>query len=204
MQTLAGLALDTDHQRLAEKVAPAASSRVIQYLLNTFVLLNVLHFLTLLALGRLYRRRKAAAVLIANTRGSSGEIVSVSYHQNQLGSPKSAGYTENTEHAEDTIPSPPSAGAGFFSSATSPDHTPLLSDARRSYFTQGTIEYSRRSHANPPTTKVVGRGELFTGLSAALVVFAWVLFLVTAWLKLRSKAERGGSISPALGLLVSD
>jgi hypothetical protein len=138
--------------------------------------------------------------LITNTHGSPGGILCAPYHQNQSGPPKSAGYTENPERAEDTIPSPRSVGAGFFSSATSPDHTPLLSDARISYFTEDAIEYSQRSHANPPKEKVVRRGELFAGLSAALVVFAWMLFLVTAWLKLRSKAERGGSTSRAFGL----
>jgi hypothetical protein len=202
MQTLAGLALDTEHQQLG-KVTPDAPLRAIQYLLNTFALLNVFHFLALLALGRLDRRRKAAAALIINTRGSPGVILSSPYHQNQSGSLKGA-YTEDAERTEDDIRSPLSAGAGLFSSATSPDHTPLLSDARRSYFTEDVIDSNRRSRENPPKTKLLRRGELFAGLSAALVVFAWALFLVTAWLKLRSKAERGGSTSRAFGLRLSD
>jgi hypothetical protein len=103
MQTLAGLALDTEHQRRAGKTAPDAPSRAIQYLLNTFALLNVFHFLALLALSRLDRRRKAAAVLITNTHGSPGGILCAPYHQNQSGPPKSAGYTEDAERAEDTI-----------------------------------------------------------------------------------------------------
>jgi hypothetical protein len=35
------------------------------------------------------------------------------------------------------------------------------------------------------------RGMFFGGVCALLVAAAWILFLVTAWLRLRSKSERG-------------
>jgi hypothetical protein len=46
----------------------------------------------------------------------------------------------------------------------------------------------------------VRRGEFFTCVSVTLVVFAWVLFLVTAWLRLRSKVEQGGAAADLLAL----
>lgn len=35
------------------------------------------------------------------------------------------------------------------------------------------------------------RGMFFGGICALLVAAAWIIFLVTAWLRLRSKSERG-------------
>jgi len=53
-----------------------------------------------------------------------------------------------------------------------------------------------RSHLSPPADNVgkigqVRRGEIFVRMCGVLIIFAWVLFLVTAWLKLRSKKDRG-------------
>lgn len=42
------------------------------------------------------------------------------------------------------------------------------------------------------TKAEVRRGELFSVMCGVLIAFAWVLFMVTAWLKLRSREERGG------------
>ena len=196
MQTLAGLALDTEHQRLPGKDTPDAPSRSIQHLLNTFVLLNIFHFLALIALAHLDRRRKAVIASVASLHGSPVEISSVDFHQNRSDSRKNAGYSDDV--AQGSILSPPSARAGLFSSVTSSEQTPLLSDERRSYFADS-IEPDRSFQIHPPKTKEIRRGELFTGLSAMLVVFAWVLFLVTAWLKLRSKAERGRTAVGVLG-----
>ena len=48
---------------------------------------------------------------------------------------------------------------------------------------------------SPPTdklheTKQVTRGKIFAVFCAVFIIFAWVLFLVTAWLRLRSKKDR--------------
>ncbi|KAA1471473.1 MFS general substrate transporter [Dentipellis sp. KUC8613] len=40
------------------------------------------------------------------------------------------------------------------------------------------------------------RGKFFAVSCVVLIVFAWVLFLVTAWMKLRSKREREGGRAP--------
>jgi hypothetical protein len=59
--------------------------------------------------------------------------------------------------------------------------------------------YSPPSSIIPPTTRLpdlqtpeVRRGRLFARISMGLLGIAWVLFLGTAWLKLRSKADRSG------------
>ena len=44
------------------------------------------------------------------------------------------------------------------------------------------------------TKREVKRGEMFAMLCGGLIAFAWILFMGTAWLRLRSKEERGASI----------
>ena len=50
-----------------------------------------------------------------------------------------------------------------------------------------------------PTIRVssaeIRRGRIFAYLSTVLVIFAWALFMGTAWMRLRSKSERGDSIN---------
>lgn len=43
------------------------------------------------------------------------------------------------------------------------------------------------------TKAEVRRGEVFALLSGTLIALAWILFMGTAWYRLRSKEERGGS-----------
>jgi hypothetical protein len=193
MQTLAGLALDTKHQPSPGKNIPDVPSRdglaAIQYLLNAFVLLNVFQFLVLMTLAHLDRRRKAAVATVADFYGSSGELITDDHNEDPLDSPN------NLEGAEGSICLSLSARGRPVPSAASPEESrPLLvSDAESSLFATDAAEPNSSppvTPGDPPKTNQVKRGELFAGLSAALVVFAWVLFLVTAWLRLRSKAER--------------
>ena len=189
MQTLAGLALDAERRHSSGKDAPEAPSRggqsAIQNLLNTFAVLNVLHFLTLIALGHLDRRRKAA---IGPVHRSSSELRSNDFNADQSGSPKSADYTDNIEGADGPIR--PSDREAVLSLATTHEQTPLLLGTGRPRLAEDPVE---RPQVRPQKEKEARRGELFAGLCVVLVVFAWVLFLVTAWLRLRSKAERGGA-----------
>jgi len=185
MQTLAGLTLDTEPQRSSPgKAALEAPSRsgipAIQRLLNTFLFLNVLHFLTLVALSYLDRRRKAALASAMSIHGYPDRMMPDVLGEHEPGTPESV-----------DIDLPPSIREELLPSTASHEQTPLLSDTERSYFTENPAASNRRRQINIPKTKQVRRGELFAGLSAGLVVFAWVLFLVTAWLRLRSKAERG-------------
>lgn len=56
-----------------------------------------------------------------------------------------------------------------------------------------------------PSPRVLGlkrtrrRGEIWAMVYGSLIVFAWVLFMVTAWLRLRSRDERGGGASSHSG-----
>jgi hypothetical protein len=190
MQTLAGLALDAKRQPSPGKNIPSRGGlEAIQYLLNAFVLLNVFQFLVLMTLAHLDRRRKAAAATVADIYGSSDELITDMFNEDPLDSPN------NPEGAEGSIRLSLSARGGPVPSAVLPEesHPLLVSDVERSLFAADAAEPNSSPPippGDPPKTNQVKRGELFAGLSAALVLFAWVLFLVTAWLRLRSKAER--------------
>jgi hypothetical protein len=190
MQTLAGLALDAKRQPSPGKNIPSPGGlEAIQYLLNAFVLLNVFQFLVLMTLAHLDRRRKAAAATVADIYGSSDELITDMFNEDPLDSPN------NPEGAEGSIRLSLSARGGPVPSAVLPEesHPLLVSDVERSLFAADAAEPNSSPPippGDPPKTNQVKRGELFAGLSAALVLFAWVLFLVTAWLRLRSKAER--------------
>lgn len=202
MQTLAGLALDTRRQSPPGKEIPAFPSRgslaAIQYLLNAFMLLNVFQFLVLMTLAHLDRRRKAAVATVADVYGSSGELITDDYNDDQLDSPESADHAGNAEDAEGAIRLSLSDRGRPVPSSVSPkdSRSLLISDAERSLFAEGPAEPNSSPsipRSDPPKTNQVKRGEFFAGLSAALIVFAWALFLITAWLRLRSKAEREGT-----------
>lgn len=198
MQTFAGLALDTGSTGSPGEDTPDTPSRRglagIQHLLNAFLVLNMCQLLALRALANLDRRRKTAAASALGIHGSSSERIPDEFDGNETGSPESGHFGE--DNAEGTIHLPLSAAERSLHPPNSPEqmHPHLVSETGRSYIDS--------SDANPRTqipqsvplkSKQVKRGELFVGLSASLVVFAWVSFLVTAWLRLRSRAERGGA-----------
>lgn len=191
MQTFAGLALDTKRRGKGEEaLAPSQGGLNIQHLLDAFLVLNIFHLLGLVALGALDRRRKAAKTLIANMPISPAERISDEDEDEQA---------DPSNNAEGSIQLPMSAREGPFPSASSPDpRIPLLiSSVERSQHVDDPTEprpaSSPISMNDPSRSKQARRGEIFAGLCAALIIFAWVLFLVTAWLRLRSKEERGAS-----------
>jgi hypothetical protein len=199
MQTLAGLALDTKRKHSRGKDTPSVPSpgdlTAIQYLLNAFMLLNIFQFMVLMTLAHLDRRRKAALVTIADIYGSSDETTPGNFDEDQSSSPKSVDYPDNHEGAEGSIRLSLSAREGPIPPAASSEqsHPLFVSDAERLPSAMDPDDPNSSPQvprSNTPKTNQVKRGELFARLSAALVVFAWVLFIATAWLRLRSKAER--------------
>jgi len=83
------------------------------------------------------------------------------------------------------------------------DHTvsPLLHprDASSVYQNYGTHPQPSQAQRDAvlmgAATRVeVRRGKLFASLCAATVVFAWGLFLITSFIKIRSKSEREGHL----------
>jgi hypothetical protein len=196
MQTFAGLALDTKRKASPEQGAPkfptSGGLTAIQYLLNIFLVLNILQFLSLVGLAHLDQRRKltAAAASIA-----IDDEVEPSDEFNHPRTPKS-GFAEGVGGGggdEDNLPEEP------FPSTSSPEQRlPLL--LPNTHF----LVQSRESSQSPPPIandlpqkKGIKRGELFAGLCVALIAFTWALFLGTAWIRLRSKTEREGMIGQA-------
>jgi hypothetical protein len=168
MQTLAGLVLDTKPQGSPMEEPLSDNLVAIQYLLNAFLCLNVFQFMALMVLAHLDKRKKAAAA-VANIHGYPSEAVPEDFDVDDPSSPYMANYVDHTEGAGSTrLYLLPREG--HLSSATFPGH------------------YSKAKQGR--------RGQLFAGLSLALVVLSWTLFLITAWMKLRSTAEHGAAEMP--------
>jgi len=189
-QTLAGLWLDfgkKDEEKtrsvtvLLEKDGPR-----LQWLLNWFLFVNVLHLVAIWGLGYLNERRQNARKEPPVRDEGEGE------DEGRWGASGSA--SEIDEH---------SVSQDLSSSDRTPasDHTtsPLLHHSSSVYQSYGTHLRSRRAQ---PDTALVGattpaevrRGKLFASLCAATVVFAWGLFLITSFIKIRSRHKREGHL----------
>jgi len=111
--------------------------------------------------------------------------------EEQLDSPKDADYGEV---AEGSISLPLLPREEFSSPSTSPKLTHPLLVSQNPRFAEDLVERNdvglQIPRNNQKKRKQFRRGLLFAGLSTTLVVLAWALFLVTAWIKLRP-AERG-------------
>jgi len=190
-QTLAGLSLDLKSH---------ASQMPIQYLLNAFLAINILEILVLVGLVKLVRRRARRAA------------------ESQQRQRKNVGSRKERSHGRGSVPQAsarPSQTRASTSSQESTEDTPLLAEPERTsqgfetppihpYLILPDEVEDTEAHAsgdtNLPSSSVmviskteVRRGELAASASAVLVLFAWVLFMVTAWLRLRSRQERGGT-----------
>ncbi|KAH7883611.1 major facilitator superfamily domain-containing protein [Phlebopus sp. FC_14] len=157
LQTLAGLWLDTPKQRFLD----GDDAFSIQYLLNAFLLLNILQFISLFALGHVDRRRKGRDQLPYCPEDL------VQNMQPDLSSPI----------AED--PSPPSVDP----------RKPLLTRPVAAISAYDLTAWDPR-HGVCRRSEM-RRGRIFAFLCAVLICSAWVLFLTIAWLRLRSKEDRG-------------
>lgn len=196
MQTFVGLTLDTTLKGSPEGGIPSRSGlAAIQYVLNAFLVLNILQFIALVGLAHLDRRRKLA-IAVATSIGTHGETPSSNeFLPSHSGIPRSQFVVDDGN--QDSIRLPIGAREGPYPSTSSPEQRlPLLmSGSEGSLFM---VQPQSYTPSPPPTirgdtqrTKRIKRGELFAGLCFALIAFAWALFLGTAWLRLRSKAERG-------------
>lgn len=181
MQTFAGLALDAKHKKgdapHGTPVPPSGRTALnIQHLFNAFLVLNVLQFCALLFLAHLDRQRKAANILAVNSHlRSPVGILTGDLDRDHIESSTHSDYgSESSIHIHEP------AREGPLPSASSPDQRLSL------LIPNFVASRSRKS-------KRIQAGHVYAGLCLMLIVFAWVLFLVTAWLRLRSKAERGGT-----------
>ncbi|KAH9946637.1 MFS general substrate transporter [Amylocystis lapponica] len=202
-QTLAGLALDVNSKKSTKAVAPIGDKRNVQHLLNAFVVFNVLQLVSIIALARLARRRREESerrskVLLPAVVDEEEEPLNDSraklpvdedaWTDHELSDATQGISRTMTMSQHDTRPP----------STSSPEQRiPLLrpsslsSTHRNSYLLSG-------GHLSAPTRIVrtkaeMQRGEVAAALSVMLIFLAWVLFIMTAWMKLRSKEERDGS-----------
>jgi hypothetical protein len=165
-QTLAGLSLDihsVPHKGTADP-GHRHDNDSLQYLLNTFVLLNVIQFLSILFMDHLDKRKKTLDIRVTK---SLDVRVTKSIDDPTI---------------DERIP---------------PENQELLSDSSSSISPHYSATSSWMGLTQPLSagqarmSNEVRRGEIFVKIYGGMIVFAWVLFLTTAWLMLRSKEERG-------------
>jgi len=194
-QTLAGLWLDSKKKKEEGTGLVAVLSEGnephLQWLLNVFLFVNVLHLGAIWGLGYLNEKKQNAQ--------------------------KEAGVQDQGENEDEERQDAPGSEPGTDELLTSPDlssHIPSdqiptgdymispslhLRDASSVYQSYGTHPRPRRSQQDTPsmgatTPAEVRRGKLFASLCAATVVFTWGLFLITSVIKIRSRRERAGDL----------
>ena len=160
-QTLAGLILD---KGVEESSTPFSTDRRDQLLLRIFLITNGVQLCGILLLWRLNRRRE----LSTRRWGSLSSTSRGSY------AVETTNGGDDADGDEDPIP------LEQFRSGSPEGHGATHSLSSEEPIPVGTPELSSRR-----------RGMFFGGVFALLIAAAWILFLVTAWLRLRSKSERG-------------
>ncbi|GJE86095.1 MFS general substrate transporter [Phanerochaete sordida] len=209
-QTLAGVALDIKTKKAAVEavtVPENGDARDIQYLLNAFLILNVIQFGALFALSRLHQKQTRAAARrmnallppipeedTASTTSDSSRKAEQEWQNFDPTSPALGG-----KSATGTVRSARGMNIASPSTSTvSEQSIPLLrspsvaSSARSSRYLsfapgQATVKIVR-------TKKEIKRGEAFAVLSGIFIAFAWILFMTVAYFRLRSKEERTAQI----------
>ncbi|KAF9015224.1 major facilitator superfamily domain-containing protein [Cyathus striatus] len=169
-QTLAGISLDKSVKNKSIYQHSTASNTGIQRLLNIFLFLNILHFMGILALAYLQRRKTQRTMHPRLQSDSvSGSVDEFSVRRSFRRLSRSA--------------------SQFFDI-----HRPLLDnpEPHRRYSSIGNAysrSYSRPSKDDLITTGEIKRGEVFAFICAVLIVAAWILFLGTAWYKLGNRHD---------------
>lgn len=189
-QTLSGLWLDSRKKELktGSLTTLLGNEPRLQWLLNGFLFVNLLHLAAIWGLGYLNERRQ-------NTR----KDVAV---QNETGEDEEHRGASGSSSGIEGPPSPPDLPSRSSSGqAPDGDHStsPLLHPRDTPFVYQGYGTHPRPNKSGQDTTLIgattpaeVRRGKFFASMCAAAVVFAWLLFFVTSFLKIRSRRERGG------------
>lgn len=205
-QTLAGIELDLGSKKSTEKhLAPIEGDKKdIQILLNGFVILNCFQLLSILALRFLDKRKKERVA-----RRASAFLPPVLEGDEEDSEPTSPKHpTTGTLIWEQEEPSPDISSGRRYSTirsirslhsahrrgSSAEQSIPLLrSESVSSSNRNSRLMTDTPSNGNLMGIRVSGveirRGRIFAYLSAALVVFAWALFMGTAWMRLRSKSQ---------------
>ena len=176
MQTLAGLWLDSEKEEEIKSItAPSGKDGPrLQWLLNGFLFINVLHLAAIWGLGYLKERKQ-------NTQREA-----VAQHERESEDEEGWGASGSALGIDGPSLSP-ERGPGDRTPADDQITSPLLPHRDvSSVYQPDTIL------AGATTPEEVTRGKLFASLCAGTVGFAWALFLTTSFLKIRSKHEREG------------
>ncbi|KAH9022995.1 MFS general substrate transporter [Lactarius pseudohatsudake] len=148
-----------------ESANPISTDRRDQLLLRIFLVTNVFQLCGILLLWHLNRRRNLS------TRGPLRSI------------PGGPHVVKTTDDDDDT----------------EGDESILLEQFRSESLAANDTTHSLSSEGLIPVRMAElssrKRGVFFGGACALLVAAAWILFLITAWLRLRSKSERGSGAS---------
>ena len=193
-QTLAGLWLDSKKKKGKEKGLVTALSEGdgsrLQWLLNGFLFVNVLHLVAIWGLGYLNKKKQNAQTEaeVQDERDNEDE--------ERRDAPGSEPGIDELSASPDLSSQSSSDRISTGDHATSPLLHPR--DASSAYQSYGPHSRPRRQQDTPlmgaTTPAEVRRGKLFALLCAATVVFAWGLFLITSFIKIRSRREREGDL----------
>lgn len=164
-QTLAGLAMDKGDNKDAR--GNAAS---IQHLLEAWLASNVLQFLAIAGLHYLERRRRRFRHITDSAASSDNDAAS-------LKAPRSP-----------SLSRPRHWDVGAAVSTPEDERVAELTQPLLPPVTEHASE-----DEDGKSNREIRRGEIFSGVGGGMIVFAWALFMTTAWLRLRTKAERGHS-----------
>jgi hypothetical protein len=163
----------------------------LQWLLNGFLFFNLLHLVAIWGLGYLNERKQNAQRQEAVQDEETDDD-----DERRDASP-----------ATERRPSSPEVRSRSPNDRRSPSHDRTLSPLLRPRDDFSSVYQSYGTHPLPPpksssspvqdirkatSAAEVRRGKLFASMSAATVVFAWVLFLITSFIKIRSRREREG------------
>ena len=191
-QTLSGLWLDFEKKEGKTGLLTIPSEKDgprLQWLLNGFLFVNVLHLAAIWGLGYL------------NERKQNSQKETTVQSEAEGGDEERRGESGSASGIDGPSSSPDLSPQSSIDPTPDGDHTssPLLrprdaSPVRRSY---GTRPRPRRLQQDinlmgATTPAEVRRGKLFALLCAMAVVFAWALFLITSFIKIRSRREREG------------
>ena len=193
-QTLAGLWLDSKKKKEEGTGLVAVLSEGdephLQWLLNVFLFVNVLHLGAIWGLGYLNEKKQnAQKEVVVQSQGENED-------QERRDVPGLEPGTDRLLASPDLSSQSPSDQIPTGDDISSSLH---LRDASSVYQSYGTHPRPRRSQQDTPsmgatTPAEVRRGKLFASLCAATVVFTWGLFLITSIIKIRSRREREGDL----------
>lgn len=191
-QTLAGLWLDSGKNNEEKTTFATPLSKMggprLQWLLNWFLFVSALHLAAIWGLGYLNERKQNVQKDVAvqdegedgdeeqrDASGSTSGIDDCSVPQDPLSSHSSSDPTSPGGHTTSPLLHPRYASSIYLSYGTHPRPPRSQQDI---------------TLVGAATSAEVRRGKLFASMCAATVVFAWGLFLITSFIKIRSKRDR--------------